>query len=112
MNFLDVTLDLTAGKYKPYNKPGNIPLYINVKSNRPPNIMRNLPESISRRINKLSSDKSVFDNSKDLYNNVLSRSGFKYKIKLDPDFNKNISRSKNRTEKSYGSILHVVVQHW
>ena len=37
---LDVTLDLTTGKYNPYNKPGNIPLYINVKSNQPPNILR------------------------------------------------------------------------
>ena len=30
VNFLDVTSDLTAGKYKPYKKPGNIQLYINV----------------------------------------------------------------------------------
>ena len=96
VNFLDVTLDLTTGKYKPYNKPGNIPLYINVKSNHPPNIIKNLPKSISRRINKLSPDKSVFDNSKDLYNNALSVSGFKDKIKFDPDFNNNISGSKNR----------------
>ena len=66
VNFLDVALDLTTGKYKPYNKPGNIPLYINVKSNHTPNIKKKLPESISRRINNLSSDKSVFDNTKDL----------------------------------------------
>ena len=94
VSFLDVTLDLTACKYKPYNKPGNIPLYINVKSNHPPNIIKNLPESTSRRINKLSSYKSVFDNSKDLYNNALSSSSFKDKIKFNPDFNKNISRNK------------------
>ena len=104
-------LDLRTGKYKPYNKPGNIPQYINVKSNHTPNIIKNLPESISRRINKLSFDKSVFDNSKDLYNNALFSSGFKdkNKIKFDPGFNKNISRSKNRKIKiSYGSILHIV----
>ena len=99
MNFLDVTLDLTTGKYKPYNKPGNIPLYINVKSSHPPNITKNLPESISRCINELSFDRSVFENSKDLYNNALSSSGFKDKIKFDPDFNRNISRSKNRKRK-------------
>ena len=46
VNFLDVTFDLTTGKYKPYNKPGNIPLYINVKSNHPRNIIKNLPDSI------------------------------------------------------------------
>ena len=66
MNFLDVTLDLTTGKYKPYNKPGSVPLYIKVKSNHPLSIIKNLPESISRRINKLSSYKSVFDKSKDI----------------------------------------------
>ena len=76
-----------------------MPLYINVKSNHTPNIMKNLPESISFHINKSSSNKSVFDNSKDLYNNALSSSGFKDKIKFNPDFQKNISRSKNRKRK-------------
>ena len=85
MNFLDVTLDLTTGKYKPYNKPGNIPLYINVKSNHPPNIIKNLPENISYRINKLSSDKSISEYSNYLYNSALSNSGFKDKIKFNPD---------------------------
>ena len=99
MNFLDVTLDLTTGKYKPYNKPGNIPLYINVKSNNPPNIIENFAESISRHINQLSYKKSVFDNSKDLYNNALSSSGFKDKIKFNPVSDKKISRNKNRKRK-------------
>ena len=99
VNFLDVTLDLTTGKYKPYNKPGNIPLYINVKSNHPPNIIKNLPENISRRINKLSSDKSIFENSKDLYNSALSNSGFKDKIKFNPDYKRNISKNNKRKRK-------------
>ena len=77
VNFLDVTLDLTSGKYKPYNKPGNIPQYINVKSNHLPNIIKNLSESISRLINKLSCDISIFDSSKDLYNNALYSSDLK-----------------------------------
>ena len=42
VNFLDVTFDLTTGKYKPYNKPGNIPVYINVKSSHPPDIKENI----------------------------------------------------------------------
>ena len=96
VNFLDVTFDLTTCKYKPYNKPGNIPLYINVKSNHPPNIMKILPDSISRRINKLSSDKNVFENWKDICNNALFNSGFKQKIKFDPNFGNNNSQNKNR----------------
>ena len=42
VNFLDVTLNLTTGKYQPYNKPDNDPLYINILSNHPPNIIKNL----------------------------------------------------------------------
>ena len=99
MNFLDVMLDLTTGKYKPYNKPGNIPLYISGKSNHPLNIIKNLPESSSRCMNNLSSNKSVFDNSKDFYNNALSSSGFKDNIKFNADFNENISTNKNRKRK-------------
>ena len=67
--------------------------------NHPTNIIQNLPESFSRVINKLSADKSVFDNSIDLCNNILSSSGFKDQIKINPDFNKNISRNKDRKGK-------------
>ena len=41
MNFLDVTLNLSNSMYwyLPYTKPNNIPLYINRKSNHPPQII-------------------------------------------------------------------------
>ena len=45
VNFLDVTLDLRSGKYWPYTKEGNIPLYVHRKSNHPPSILKNIPES-------------------------------------------------------------------
>ena len=34
----------------PFNKPNNIPLYINKKSNHPPRIISNIPQSINRRL--------------------------------------------------------------
>ena len=80
VNFLDVTLNLDNGNHEPYNKPNNNPLYININSNHPPNIIKNLPENIQKRINKLSSSTSIFNNSKDLYNNALSASGFQQRI--------------------------------
>ena len=43
VNFLDVTLDLASGKYYPYTKEGNIPLYVHTKSNHPPTILKNIP---------------------------------------------------------------------
>ena len=71
-----------------------------MNSNHPPDIIKNLRESTSRRINKLSSDKTVFNNSKDLFNNALSNSGFDGKIKFKPlTENQDRNRNKNRRRK-------------
>ena len=40
--FLDVTLDLNTGKFKPYSKPSSTTLYVHSQSNHPPNIIRNI----------------------------------------------------------------------
>ena len=50
VNFLDVTLDLNTGKFKPFTKPLSTPLYVHSQSNHPPNIIRNIPAVINRRI--------------------------------------------------------------
>ena len=83
-----LTLNLTTGKYQPYNKPDNNPLYINIISNHPPNIIKNLPGHISERINNLSGDETTFNKSKDLYNNALAKSGFEHKITFQKQQNK------------------------
>ena len=86
--FLDVTLNLSIGTYQPYNKPNDSPLYINTKSNHPPNIIKSLPESISRRISNISSNKDIFDVAAPYYNNALSASGYnegiEYKTNTTP----------------------------
>ncbi len=43
--FLDVTFDPNNGKFKPYRKPNDDPLYINRHSNHPPSIIKQLPTS-------------------------------------------------------------------
>ena len=42
-DFLDVTLDLNSGKYFPYRKPNDKPIYVNTKSNHPPTILKKYP---------------------------------------------------------------------
>ena len=61
VKFLDETVNLATGKYKPYRKPNNDPLCIHKHSNHPPSILGQLPASINKRISTLSSDKQVFD---------------------------------------------------
>ena len=51
VNFLDVNLNLTTRKYQLFNKPDNNLLYIAILSNHPPNMIKNPPCKISKRIN-------------------------------------------------------------
>ena len=84
VNFLDVTFDLSTGKYKPYRKPNDDPLYIHKHSNHPPSILRQLPASINKRISTLSSDKQVFDDAVQTYQNALGHSNFNHKLEYIP----------------------------
>ncbi len=55
VNYLDITLDLRTGTYKPFTKPNNTPLYVHQLSNHPPPIIRNIPDAINRRLSNISS---------------------------------------------------------
>ena len=63
VDFLGIMFDLVSEIYKPYCKPNNKPLYINKHSNHPPNILKQLPKSIEKRISETSSNIDVFNRS-------------------------------------------------
>ena len=94
VHFLDVTFDLDAGKHYPYRKPNDTPLYINKLSDHPPQILKNLPAAIGRRISRISSDKDSFDQAAPLYNNALKNSGHSVGITYTESPEK--ARSNNR----------------
>ena len=76
MDMLDVTFDLPSGKYWPYRKPNNEPLYIHSKSNHPPSILKHLPKNINDRLSSISCDEAEFDKAKPAYEQALKNSGF------------------------------------
>ena len=83
VDYLDVTLNLTTGKYYPFRKPANDPLYINAKSNHPPSTILQIPASRSTRISDLSCEQDEFDiKSLQLYNNALKSSGYNEQIHM------------------------------
>ena len=96
VNYLDVTLNLTTGKYYPYRKPGNNPLYINANSNPPPSVISQIPASISTRISGLSSDSDEFNKTSQVYNDALKSSGYKEKIRYDQNQNQRNQRNRPR----------------
>ena len=61
VNFLDVTLDLAKNEFKPYRKPGDKPLYVNSQSNHPPQVLKNIPLGIERRLVQMSCNEEVFN---------------------------------------------------
>ena len=80
VNFLDITLDLKSEKHSPYMKEGNTPIYVHKQSNHPPSIIKNIPESINKRLSEISSDKECFDKAKDAYQDALNKCGHNYNL--------------------------------
>ena len=70
VDYLDITFNLTEGTYKPYNKMNINPRYINSNSNHPPAIIKQLANSVSRRIPTNSCNEQVFNSDSQYYNNI------------------------------------------
>ena len=64
VDFLDVRLDLINNTYQPYRKPNSETVYINKDSNHPPNILKDLPKAINKRITDISCNRDIFDATK------------------------------------------------
>ena len=107
-DFLDITLDLPTGTYRPFNKPDKAIRYISVYSNHPPSILKNLPTMIEKRISDLSSNRKIFSESKETYVKVLKASGFNEKLEFNPTIDKGEQeRKRNRKGIYYGIRLHL-----
>ena len=83
VNILDVTLDLTTERFKPYSKPATTPLYVHSKSNHPPNIIRNIPKAINKRLSEISSDKDAFNEAAPLYQEALRTTSSSTRLRKD-----------------------------
>ena len=100
VDFLDVTLNLQEGTYKPYRKPNDKPTYIHVQSNHPPHVIKQIPKMVGKRLSKISKTKEIFDEGKHEYNQALGKSGYKEKINYDRDSgNGNRQNNKKRKRK-------------
>ena len=94
-NYLDVTMDLSDGSYRPYRKLNDTPVYINAASNHPPSVLKHIPKMVEKRSQSISSDEAVFNNAKLTYEETLKRSGFETKF----DYKKNESTTRRRSKK-------------
>ena len=94
VNFLDITINLNDGTYKPYHKPDNLIQYINIESNHPPNIIKQIPKTIEKRLSINSSNEKIFKEATPVYEEALKKSGYDKKLSYTPQ--KQNKNNKNR----------------
>ena len=80
VDFLDVWFNLNEQTYEPDRKPSNEPVYINIQSSHPPNIIADIPKAISKCLTNISCNKNVIDTNVGIYQAALKNSGFDGKI--------------------------------
>ena len=75
-NFLDVTLNLSDISYRSFLITNQYPSYINVNSNHPSSIIKQVLKDVDRRIRRLLSNKKIFLERSKMYIEALKNSGF------------------------------------
>ena len=113
VNFLDVTLE-TDGSYKPYRKPNGITKYVNKASNHPPSILKNIPASIQRRLNSMSSSEDMFGGAKDEYEKALKDAGYTETLQYDSGVTRGCRPKRKRSRRIIWPTLQQKRrhQHW
>ena len=97
VHFLDVTLNLEKNTFCPYRKPNDSTKYVNIRSNHPPTVLKEIPKSINKRLSKISSTEKEFNEAKEVYQQALKESGYEYELKYEkPD---NQPKKKKRSKR-------------
>ena len=99
-DYLDVTLNLLNSTYKPFSKRINDINYIHKESNHPSSIIKQIP-SIESRLSSLYSNEKVFNESTPIYQEVLKKSGYDYKLK----YQKSTSTTNSKQQQKRNIIL-------
>ena len=80
VNFLDVTLNISNNTYKPFLKTDQYPSYINVNSNHPKTIIKQVPKAVNLRIRNLSANEKIFQEGSKIYVDALKNKGFREEV--------------------------------
>ena len=64
-------------------KSNDNPMYVNMKSNHPTPILKNIPLAVNRRLSKISANETVFNEAVPPYQNALTLSGYDLKLKYE-----------------------------
>ena len=77
-------LNLNTGTHKPFVKPNNTILYVDVNSNHTQSMKKNIPLALYKRLSPLSSNEEIFNSAAPPYQEALYKAGHKHKFKYNP----------------------------
>ena len=97
-NYLDVTLNLNDGSFRPFDKSDDIIQYINKEFNHPPDLIKHLPASIEKQLSNNSFDKKIFQESAIYYEDSLNKAGFINKLAYQAQITRK-TKQKSPTER-------------
>ena len=103
ISFSNVTwklLTIENSSYRPYQTGNNQIKYINIESNHPPSIIKQLQLSIKSKLSSLFSSEETFNDSVTPYQDVSDKAGYKHKFK----YQVNINKTKNKKERKRNII--------
>ena len=106
VHYLDITLNLLDGTYKPYQKPENTLQCIHKESNHPPYIIKQIPITIETRLSNHSWNETVFGHAAEDYEKAFKKSGYNVMLLYKPT-NQN-SKKQNKLQKKYCLVQPVV----
>ena len=75
-------------------------MYVHIKSNHPPTVLKEIPKSINKRLSKISSTEREFNAAKDEYQKALNKSRHTHKLVYE--------KSKEPKEKTKQKRYHLV----
>ena len=96
-DFLDTILDLNKGRYGPFRKENDTPMYVHKLSNHPPSIIKALPKMISSRLSSISSTEEEFKAEVPMYQKALREAGYNDNLEFSKPEAK--EKKKNRSRK-------------
>ena len=94
-----MSLNLQVGSYRPYTKSNADVKYVSTLSNHPPAVLQNIPDSINKRLNSISSNAECFNNEKGTYQKALTEAHHDYHLEYNNEVMCNIRKKKKRRRK-------------
>ena len=99
VDFLDVTFNLENNTYRPYKKPNDKLIYIDVSSNHPSQIEKQLTKTISDRLPRKPSSADIFNNTKLEYEEARKECGHTKELTYTPPNHEQSNAGQKRRRK-------------